>query len=242
MLRNLSGLQGYTIGAADDELGKVRDFFFDDTYWVVRYIVVDTGGWLRDRRVLLSPQAVYRADWANKTLHVELTARQVENSPRIEADRPVSKKVEAELVKYFNWPAYWDVQNLPPEGAKEIERQVTKEPRGLDDSDLRSTEEVSGYSIAALDGSIGHVEDFIIDDGGWGIRYMAVDTRNWLPGRKVLVAPQWIDRVSWAERQVYVYLSQAAVKNSPEYDPSAPVNRQYEAKLYDYYGRPKYWV
>jgi hypothetical protein len=109
-------------------------------------------------------------------------------------------------------------------------------------SHLRSTREVIGYNIQASDGEIGHVEDFIVDDETWIIRYMVVNTRDWLPGKKVLVAPRWIEKVTWAESKVYVELTRESVKNSPEFDPSAPVNREYETKLYDYYGRPKYWA
>jgi len=99
---------------------------------------------------------------------------------------------------------------------------------------------VTGYHIEATDGDIGHVEDFIIDDETWEIRYMVVDTRNWWPGKKVLIAPQWIDRVSWDDSKVYVNLSREAIKNAPEYRPNA-FNREYEEKLYDHYKRPKYW-
>jgi hypothetical protein len=109
------------------------------------------------------------------------------------------------------------------------------------DPHLRSTQEVLGYYIHASDGDLGHVEDFIVDDDNWTIRYMVVDTRNWLPGKKVLVAPEWITEVSWGESKVYVDLTQDAIKDSPEYDPTETVNRLYEERLYDFYGRPKYW-
>lgn len=110
------------------------------------------------------------------------------------------------------------------------------------DPHLRSTREVIGYHIQANDGGIGHVDDFIAGGEDWVIRYMIVDTRNWLPGRKVLVAPTWVKRVDWAKRDVYVDLSRETIENSPEFDPSAPVNREYELRLYDYYGRPRYWT
>jgi hypothetical protein len=106
---------------------------------------------------------------------------------------------------------------------------------------LRSIQELQGYKISVLDGNIGHVEEFIADDSNWFIRYMVVDTKNWLPGRKVLIAPDWIEQVSWNDSKFYVDLPRELIKDSPEYDPAAPVNRQYEARLYDYYGRPKYW-
>jgi hypothetical protein len=118
-----------------------------------------------------------------------------------------------------------------------------KEERDEQESDphLRSTREVIGYHIQARDGEIGHVEDLIVEDEIWFIRYLVIDTRNWLPGRKVLVAPAWAEQVNWVERRVYLDLSRETVKNSPEFDPSMPVNREYEVRLYDYYGRPKYW-
>ena len=105
---------------------------------------------------------------------------------------------------------------------------------------MRSAAHVTGYHIEAKDGEIGHVEDFIIDDETWEIRYMVVDTRNWLAGKKVLIAPRWIDRVSWNDSKVYVSLSREAIKNVPEYHQDT-LNREYEGKLYDHYNRPKYW-
>jgi hypothetical protein len=85
------------------------------------------------------------------------------------------------------------------------------------------------------------VEDFVVDDETWTLRYIAVDTRNWLPGRKVLVSPQWATQVDWAERKLWIDLTTDNIKNSPEYDPTAPINRGYERTLYNYYGRPVYW-
>jgi hypothetical protein len=101
--------------------------------------------------------------------------------------------------------------------------------------------EVTGYNIQTTEDEIGLVEDFILDDESWAIRYMVVNTRKWLPGRKVLIAPAWINSIDWAEKNVKVFLSSEQVKNSPEYDASTPVNREYEMQLYDFYGRPKYW-
>ncbi|MEJ2285807.1 MAG: PRC-barrel domain-containing protein [Desulfobacterales bacterium] len=110
-----------------------------------------------------------------------------------------------------------------------------------EESHPRSTREVSGYLIQAADGEIGHVEDFIVDDDTWRLRYIVVDTRNWLPGRKVLISTQWTTAIDWAEEKFWIDLSTDRIKNSPEYDPAEPINRENEAKLYDYYGRPVYW-
>ena len=70
------------------------------------------------------------------------------------------------------------------------------------DSHLRSTEAVSGYHMEATDGEIGHLDGFIIDDEAWTIRYIEVATRNWWPGKKVLVSPAWIEGVSWPDSKV----------------------------------------
>jgi len=241
MLRNIAGLHGYSIGATNSELGKVHDFYFDDGYWVIRYIVVDTGKWLRGRCVLVSPVAAEHADWEAKTIHVNLTMEQVRESPPVNTDKPISRQVESEVSGYFGWPLYCNPQDDPQPNPAQVERRAIASIST--DSNLRSTREVNGYRIEALDGSIGHVEDFVIEDMGWGIRYLVIDTRNWLPGgRKVLVPPPWIERVSWTEMKVHVDVSREAVKQSPEFDASFSVNREYETRLYDYYGRPKYWV
>ncbi len=245
ILRSIKEVSGYRILAEDGDIGHGHDFFFDDEIWAIRYVVVDTGKWLPGRKVLLVPSVVEKPEWKNQTIPVRLTKEQVKESPEIDADKPVSRQAEIELHKHFKWAPYWTapmpgtVPPVTPEPEAEGEKRVLEEERV--DPHLRSTKEVIGYNIQALDDEIGHVEEFIADDLDWFIRYMVVDTRNWLPGRKVLVSPGWIERVSWADSNVYVDLPRGLIKDSPEYDPSAPVNRQYEERLYDYYGRPKYW-
>ncbi len=248
MLRSLKEIRGYRLLARDGDIGSVHDFFFDDEIWAVRYIIVDTGTWLPGRKVLLVPSAVEQPEWETHTLPVRLDKEQVKSSPDIDADKPVSRQSEIELHKHYNWIPYWGVPPhgvAPPISPKEEEKEEEEEKRVLEgervDPHLRSVKEVTGYHIQATDGEIGHVEVFIADDSDWFIRYMVVDTKNWLPGRKVLVPPDWIEHVSWTESMVHVDLPRELIKNSPEYDPAAPVNRQYEERLYDYYGRPKYW-
>ena len=102
---------------------------------------------------------------------------------------------------------------------------------------LRSTHDVSGHHIQAVDGEIGHVEDFIIDDETWAIRYLIINTRNWWPGKKVLVSPQWIERVSWIQSKVFVNLSRETIKHSPEYMEESLLTRDYETGLHLHYNR-----
>lgn len=249
MQRSLKSMRGYTLLARDGEIGKVHGFLFDDHDWTVRYLVADTGTWLPGRRVLLWPGVLGRPDWSEQALPVELTREQVKASPPVRADEPVSRQKESDLHTYYGWPPYWR-QRPPLSGpasgtsdaalaAAEAEMNALEEK--TPDPHLRSSREVIGYHIEARDGEIGHVEDLIVNVEDWLIRYLVVDTRNWLPGRKVLVSPTWAEEISWRERKVRVDLSRETIENSPEFNPAEPVNRSYEVRLYDYYGRPKYW-
>lgn len=240
MLRSIDELIGYTIEARDGDIGKVSDFLFDDEKWVIRYLVANTGNWLVGRKVLISPAAFYgKPRWENEKFPLVITKQMVEESPDISKDEPVSRRKEAGIVAYYHWPIYWYPVVQKGTGG-EGKHEAQDEESG--DSHLRSVWEVEGYHIEARDGSIGHVADFIIDDERWEIMYLVIDTRNVLPGRKVLVSRLWIHEVSWVGSKVAVDLTKEAIKKSPEFDPSAPVNREYEEVLYDYYGRPKYWV
>ena len=240
MLRSIDELIGYKIEASDGEMGKVSDFLFDDELWVIRYLVANTGNWLVGRQVLISPAAFYgKPRWESEKFPLILTRQMVEESPDIREDEPVSRQKESEIAAYYNWPAYWYPVPYRSVNVSAAEKSQDEENG---DSHLRSVREVTGYHIEAQDGSIGHVEDFIIDDERWKIMYLVVDTKNWLPGRKVLVSRLWIDEVSWPGSKVRVDLSREVIEKSPEFDPSKPVNREYEEVLYDYYGRPKYWI
>jgi hypothetical protein len=209
-------------------------------------MVADTGKWLPGRKVLISPVLLDKPDWGSLRMRVDLTKDQIENSPPLEEHATVSRQYEILYCKYFKifpyggGPDAWGGYPTPSRLRAAHDKLVT-DFEGPEESHMRSTKEVTGYHIQAADGEIGHVEDFLADDGTWTIRYIMVDTRNWLPGRKVLVSPKWIKSVEWAEEKAVVELSRDAVKNSPEYDPSAIVDREYEERLFDFFGLPKYW-
>ncbi len=246
MLRSAKSILGYTIRATDGDIGKTHDIYFDDDEWVVRYLVADTGSWLSSHKVLLFPIAAAQPDWTRHLIPVGLSKDFIEKSPPADNEKPVSKQHEIQMHAYFNWAPYWPATGVPygsiwPPMTENDKARLLHEPED-GDAHLRSVREVTGYGIQASDGDIGHVEDFILDDAGWDIRFMVVDTRDWLPGRKVLIAPPWIETVRWSSREVAVNLPRETVKNSPEYDPSEPVNEGYELQLYDYYGRPRVCV
>jgi hypothetical protein len=247
MLRSLSATENYVLSAKDGDIGRCKDFLFDDEFWTIRYMVADTGKWLPGRKVLISPISLGEPDWLQRRFSVNLTKEQIENSPPLDEHAPVSRRYEKRYFGYYYWPYYWTGGDIwgaapyPPAVPVEYPEELEEEEKDPEKSHLRSVKEVTGYDIQATDGRIGHVEDFIVDDETWTIRYMVVDTRKWLPGRKVLVSPEWIERIAWGENTVSVDLSTEEIKQSPEYDPAEPVNREYELRLYDFYGRPTYW-
>jgi hypothetical protein len=250
MLTNITFLKGLAIHATDGELGTVDQLYFDDKTWAIRYLTVETGSWLAGRQVLISPFSVVRTDWPAKRLDVALTKKQVQNSPDIDTHQPVSRQHEAEYSRYYGYPYYWGgpylwgsvyvpTEPIPPLSTEAASDRILGESL---DSHLRSTEAITGYHVEATDGEIGHLDGFVIDDEAWAIRYIEVATRNWLPGRKVLVSPEWIERVSWADSGVCVALSREAIKTAPEYLLSRPITRDYEDRLHSHYGRPPYWL
>lgn len=246
MLRSARSLRDYHIRATDGNIGRVKDFLFDEQEWIVRYAVVDTSEWLPGRKVLLIPEVLGPPSTEGHILPVELTRRRVQGSPDIAEDKPVSWQNEVDLFEYYGWSPYWG-GGRGPGFTRSVGRSAEyerKEKAGISpsgDPHLRSIREVDGYAIEATDGEIGHVEDFILEDEQWLVRYIVVDTRKWLSGRRVLVSTEWVDEIRWRDRTVGVELSREQIQDSPPYDPSQAVNRQDEIRLYDYYGRPKYW-
>jgi sporulation protein YlmC with PRC-barrel domain len=236
----------YRINAQDGEIGKVYDIFIDDEKWIIRYLVVDTGTWLSGRRVLLSPVAFTppneKPDWSTQTVPVFLTKKEVQNAPDVYADKPISRQKEIDMAQYYQWPYYWvnDPYMVPYTPYFPQTQELREEAKG--DSHLRSTKEVNGYHIETTDGTIGHIEDYIFDDELWNILYCVANTRNILPGKKVLLPLLWIRDIDWAESKVHVDVTTEQVKNGPTYDPEKPVNREQEEVIYDYYGRPRYWA
>ena len=252
MLRNAKDLHGFTIQAADGEIGTVDQFYFEDETWAIRYLTVNTGGWLAGRQVLISPISVIGVpDWQAKRLDLALTKKQVENSPDINTHQPVSRQHEIAYFGYYGYPFYWGGSDLwgaapnpaglaipIPPSTEAMADSIAKESM---DSHLRSSQEVTNYYLEAIDGEIGSVDGFVVDDEAWAIRYIEVATRNWWPGKKVLVSPVWAERVSWEDSKVYVGLTRETIKDAPEYVESMPITREYEKQLHSYYGRPPYW-
>ena len=263
MLRNTKDLENYAIHATDGEIGHVKDFYFDDDAWVVRYLVVDAGSWFSSRKVLISPISVDAPNWPDKTLSVSITKEQVKNSPNIDTDQPVSRQNEEQTMGYYGYANYWGgagmwgggmypyamVPGYAGYGVDRVEREREMEAylraerarHRNDDPHLRSCNAVIHYHLHAKDGEIGHVAGYLVDEQTWAIRYLIVDTSNWWMGHKVLIAPEWITAVHLSDKTVSVDLSRESVKAAPVYDPETLWSRQSDLDLYGHYGRAGYW-
>ncbi len=244
MLHTVSSIKGYLLAAQDGHLGKVKDVYLEEGTWAVRYLVVNTGTWLSGRDVLLPPRAIGHIDDGLESVDVHLTKEKIRNAPDIGTAPTISRQMEHEYYAYYDWPAYWTgfgalgaaPQNVggehePPAEDSEIRRPPV-EPVG---PRLRGAVELTGYYVHATDGDIGHVEDFVVDDDSWELRYLVVETRNWLPGKKVMIPPQTIEQVSWNTRHVYLVINREQVKNAPEFSETFRFKRDLHERLHEYY-------
>ena len=258
MLRNASAINGYGVAASDGALGTVIDFLFDDVSWLVRWMVVDTGNWLSGRKVLLPSSAVGSLDVKEEKCSVKLTMQQIEDSPDIDTDRPVSRQMETSVYGYYGYSPYWNsgygymggigdmggygymggmggAMPTSP-GLRRREAEIADAQASRDDVHLRSVKAVTGYHIHATDGEIGHVEDFLIEDADWSIRYLLVDTTNWWAGKTVLVSPRSVRDIDWSDQLVNLDVNRQRIQDSPAYDPSVTIDRAFEEKFLTYYG------
>ena len=233
MLQTINQLYGIKLGASDGEIGHVKDFYFDDQNWAVRYVVADTGSWLTGRQVLISPHAFGSLHQAGKLLFVNLTRKQIENSPSIESHKPLSRQYEEEYYRYYGWPYYWQgdglwgmsgfpILELPANPLPGEPATASGSSPERTDAHLRSTQAVNGYHIKASDGTIGHVCDFMMDAQNWAIRQLVIKTGHRLSGREVQISTSKVDRISYDESTVFVNLTSEAVERSPAYE-LAPV-------------------
>ncbi len=241
-LHRLSKLQRYNLYAADGEIGSLEDVYFDDSTWTVRYCVVKTGGWFNQKSLLISTVAVGGIDEVKGEIAVELSRDQIKGSPPLDSEKPISRQYEADYFRYYGWPPYWESFPISPSVTNpEHATPPGTEPRRREDSRLRSSLEVVGYHILAEDGEIGHVADFIIDENTSKLCYLEIDTRNWWPGKHILLNPAWITRINWSDGNVKVDLRRDDIRTAPEYAPNSVIGRDYEIKLFEHYARRKYW-
>jgi uncharacterized protein YrrD len=245
MLNSVKKFRGFTVAGLDGEVGTIKDVYFDDEKWAIRYLVVDTGGWFSGHKVLISPFSVISADWEGQGVRLNLTKEQIKNAPGIDADKPVSRQHETDLLNHYGYPYYWagpmtwgyvPYPNMvpldQPHHGDSPEAELLQQERDQADPHLRSAKEVIGYEIQATDDSVGAVEDFMFESEDWSIQLMVVDTGNWLPGKKVLISPRRIDDVDWAAAKVFVNVTRDRVEESPEFDSANPPSGESRQDLY----------
>lgn len=254
MLIEASDIKGFKIAATDGSIGTVSDFLFDDTSWTLRWIVVDTGTWLSGRKVLLPVSVLGHPDIAGRSFPVRLSMAKVKDSPAVDTQIPVSRQHEENMYTYYNMSPYWGngfymggygmagyggwgggLSQTDYVDARQRAEALSAGHHQDDDRHLRSVNAVTGYNLQATDGSIGHVEGFLIDDTDWTIHYLAVDTRNWWPGKHVLISPRSAQEILWADSLVNLAIDRQTVMDSPAYDPSVPVDPAFEARMATHY-------
>jgi PRC-barrel domain len=246
MLDKAKALLEYKLCSMNEEIGKVKGFYFDDRHWAIRYLVADTGSWLPGRQVLISPYALRTVSRERHRIALGVTKRQIEDAPWLAPDQLLSPQFEDAYYAFHGWPEYWrgpyawgpsphpDHDGRCRRDAATAEAAWTRQ--------LHRTSEVNGAYVQTTDGEMGHVEDFIIDDDTWAIRYLIVSARNWWPGKRVLVSPQWIQRVMWERWEIFVALSGETIREAPEYKETLLVTREYETRLHGHYRRRRYWI
>ncbi len=256
MHRSVLNMQGMTIfDSGENDVGSATDMLFDDQYWIIRYIVADVGGWLRGREVLLAVSAV--KELQDQIISMNIDKDQIEHSPPIDTNMPVSRQQERELHDHYRWLNYWDYptfDNVYPIPARPLpvapptgymgnhQKEARNDLQPNYDTHLRSCREIAGYRIHATDGEIGHIHDFLIDTEIWRIRYLVVKTANLLPGKKTLISPDWIDGIGWSSNEILINSSRESIKDAPHWHYTDGITREYEQILYDHYDKKGYWT
>lgn len=252
MLRTDADLKKCAILGADNTvpIGHITDLYFDDESWVTRYLVVETGSWLSSRRVLIAAEAIVHVDWIERHVRVSITPEQIRGSPDIDTHKPVCRQHEQEYLGYYGYPYYWEraglwgggpYPELAGRGDSVLPRDAHWPPASPGDVHLRSADGVKGYHIHATDGEIGYAEGLLIDETSWAIRFVFVKTSGWWHGHTTLIAPDWIERVSWKDLEFYVDLTREQVRAAPAYDASRELTREQEIGLYGHYRRHGTW-
>lgn len=251
MILSVKDIFDYNLLAEDGEAGKVKDALFDESEWIIRYLVVETGGWLSGRNVLIPPSVLGAPDTARKEFPVSLTRDQIGNSPQLESGASLTRSHEEDLYRHYGWEPYWVPEDamgpLPGTVMVESGEQLAESEAAVAEAErraeprLRSVKEMMGFRVDGPDGKLGKVDSFLMDDESWDLRYIILNTGNWLKSRLVPLSVRWLTALDWDRHKVAVDLSKKDIHDSPEWDESMPMPRQYEVDIHSHYGRTGYW-
>jgi hypothetical protein len=265
MLRSIEELERYALQASDGEVGQLRDLFFDDASWAIRYLVVETGAWLSSRKVLVSPAAVGLPVWNRKSLPVAMTLAQVKSGATTYTENPVPRQRKIGFIGFPGYPyrtagpGSWsddaDRSPAPQESAGFVARPLNVHHRRREeapgsrprvqrkaDLHLRSCNGVRNWYVCGNDGEIGSVQGMLVDEEAWVMRYLVVKAGAWWPEHELLIACPWIRYVNWFDASIRVDLTRKQLQESPPYEADKALNREGETRLFRHYGRRSYWA
>lgn len=235
---SVKGITGFGIGATDGKIGTVKEIYFEDHTWTVRYLIVKTGNFLKEKLILISTQALLDADWDNELFSTNLSTDQIINSPDIDTDKPVYRQQEVKLYEHFPWDIYWAMGIIPMEDSVEIAISEKQKEIGANaNPHLRSSDKVTGYTLHAIDGELGHIDDLIIETESWKITYVVLKTGSWFSGQKILIPTEWIIEINWLSSTFVMEATVEKVQQCEPFDADGGVNEAYEKVRRDYKGR-----
>lgn len=209
MLIAAKHIYGTPLEAIDGTVGTLYDILFDDQSWRLRHLVITTDRWFFGEQVLLDLAALDRADWSEPRVWLRLTKQQVRESPTIPSDRSLTQRPTIELAQTLVAEAY-------STNIVDAEADAGSEPH------LCSTKMLTGMHIQCADShQLGHIEDFLVDDQTWSVRDMVIDTRNWLPGKRVLIEPALVKSINWEDREVQLSLPRDQIEHRHPYEHEA---------------------
>jgi hypothetical protein len=239
MLISLKSMRKARVGIRDDDLGILRNVYFDDQEWIVRYFIVRTarfGG----RDVLIAPEVVVRVDQHATRVELGLTRQQVAASPPVDFAKPVSRQNAEEYIAYYGWPYF---RSAPASSGRSMQSSTggTVEQEEHWNPHLRSLVEVTGYRIRGSNDQVGHLVDLLADDQSWALRYLVVDPRSWWPSKKVLLPPGSVEGFDWQHREVRASASRERIREAPLWNPETPLSREDESRIHGHYGLAPYW-
>jgi hypothetical protein len=245
-LIKLNDIKTYDCEAADGEIGSYEDMYFDDTYFAVRFLLINTQKWLQGRKILLSPFTVGSIDEQNRLMYIELAQQQIKNSPPLGTNQTVSRHYEEKYFEYYDWPPYWDTiswpSTLPLRASAVAASRLSREISPHYENHLHRASQILDCVVSVSEGIIGKLTNFVIDTHYWVIRYLEIDTHNRMNGTNTaLVTPTLILSINWPENRISVDISLDNLQNAPRYDANKPISRDYESRLLQYYGERIYW-
>ncbi|MFP4416268.1 MAG: PRC-barrel domain-containing protein [Fibrobacterota bacterium] len=224
MAQSLRKIIGFTLEAIDGKAGKVQDVYFDDVYWQIHYLIIQTGGILEMKQVIIPPHAIDKVDWEKKILYASLSKEKVKSSPDPDTRKTVSRMHEIAMFRYHQWPYYWANKTEPPK-SQEISDILTDEEKRVrelvEDSSthvhLRSLREVLGYHVEVNQRKDGQVHDFIIDEKRWTVCVLEVGSGGWFSHSIHSYDKEQVDMISWMKKKIMLHTSSKQVQNAVEH-------------------------